>query len=257
MALFGGTVWAQGPAPADPGKRVALVIGIGRYQYAPPLPNPPNDARAIAAALRQLGFEVDEQVDLDARDLTRALREFGLRASVADVALVYFAGHGLQVGGQNYLIPADARLERVRDLLYEALPLNLFMGELAQAKQLGILMLDACRNNPFVQQLAASGDPGKALAVQAGLARVEDTPSDTLVAMATRADAVAEDGAGNHSPYTAALLEQLAEPGLELSLFFRRVRDNVLKTTNGRQEPYIFGSLGATPFYFNPLPANS
>jgi formylglycine-generating enzyme required for sulfatase activity len=242
---------------ADGDKRIALVIGIGSYKHAPALPNPPNDARAIAAALRNLDFEVEEAYDLDNRGFAVHLRDFGVRASAADVAVVFYAGHGLQVRGQNYLLPSDARLERERDLVYEALPLNLILGELSQARKLGVLILDACRNNPFADRLSRSNAGAiRERDVSAGLARVDDTPSDTLVALATRADALAEDGAGNHSPYTNALLKSFEVPGLELGLFFRRVRDNVMEATQGRQEPFIFGSLGATPFYFNPAPPN-
>ncbi|WP_448206702.1 SUMF1/EgtB/PvdO family nonheme iron enzyme [Azospirillum sp. sgz302134] len=235
-------------------QRIALVVGIGAYLHAPELPNPRNDARAMAGALRKLGFTVEEKYDLDNRGLAEALRGFGIKAGQADVALLYFAGHGMQVAGTNFLIPADARLERERDLVYEALPLNLPMGELAQARKLGILILDACRNNPFADRLVRSGT--KKTEVHSGFARVDDTPTDTLVAMATRADAVAEDGQGDHSPYTMSLLKNFEVPGLELSLFFRRVRDDVMQLTQGRQEPFLYGSLGAAPFYFNPLPEN-
>ncbi|HYG85469.1 MAG TPA: SUMF1/EgtB/PvdO family nonheme iron enzyme [Azospirillum sp.] len=251
--LFVGAASAAETA-AEGEQRVALVIGIGAYNSAPELPNARNDSKAFAAALRKVGFQVDERNDLTNRGLAEALRDFGLRASKADVALLYFAGHGMQVSGTNYLIPSDAKLARERDLVYEALPLNLPLGEVSQARKLGILILDACRNNPFVERLSRSGGPRTD--VQHGFARIDDTPSETLVALATRADAVAEDGAGENSPYTAALLKNLEVPGLELSLFFRRVRDTVMETTQGRQEPYIYGSLGATPFYFNPMQEN-
>ncbi|CCC98363.1 exported protein of unknown function [Azospirillum baldaniorum] len=264
LSLFG---WAPGaaaqsapsqsPSPQasqSPEKRIALVVGIGKYEFAPELQNPVNDAKAIAEALRKLQFDVDEKFDMDNRGFERALRDFGIRASQADVAVIFYAGHGIQVGGNNYIVPADARLERERDLVYEAMPLNLMLGELSQARKLGILMLDSCRNNPFVDRLKQAGQ--NRIQVNYGFARVDDTPSDTLVAMATRADQLAEDGQGDHSPYTDALLQHLQTPGLELSLFFRNVRDTVRQATNGRQEPYIFGSLGAAPFYFNPRPPN-
>ncbi|NUB15598.1 hypothetical protein GAY28_25275, partial [Azospirillum brasilense] len=253
--LLAMAAWAvPGLAATAPEQRIALVIGVGAYRHATELPNPRNDAHAMSAALRKLGFTVDERYDLDNRGMAEALRGFGIQAAQADVALLYFAGHGMQVGGTNFLIPADARLERERDLVYEALPLNLPMGELAQARKLGILILDACRNNPFADRLVRSGT--KKTEVHSGFARVDDTPTDTLVAMATRADAVAEDGQGDHSPYTASLLKNFDVPGLELSLFFRRVRDDVMQVTQGRQEPFLYGSLGAAPFYFNPLPEN-
>ena len=241
---------------ADPETRVALVIGIGAYQNAPALANPVNDARRMSEALRRLNFEVEEQFDPDIRKLTRSLREFGIRAQRADAALVFYAGHGVQVDRENYLLPIDARLERERDLLYEALSLELVLGEVSQAKKVGIVILDACRNNPFVDRLSRSVViAGRAPASQ-GLARVDRVPRNTIVAMATKADQIAEDGTGGNSPFTEAILAHLQVPGLELSLFFRSVRDVVLKSTNNRQEPYIFSSLGADPFYFYPRPPN-
>ncbi|MCG5241687.1 SUMF1/EgtB/PvdO family nonheme iron enzyme [Azospirillum doebereinerae] len=243
------------PTPATaPEKRIALVIGLNAYQHAPELVNPRNDARAVADAFRKLDFTVEEQYDLDMRGFGTTLRTFGIRAAQADVAVLYYAGHGIQVAGTNYLIPSDAQLERERDLVYEAVPLNLPLGELSQARKLGILILDACRNNPFVDRLTRTGT--NKMQAHPGFGRVDDTPSDTLVAMATRADQLAEDGTGEHSPYTDALLQHLATPGLELSLFFRNVRDTVKQATDGRQDPFIYGSLGATPFYFNPRPPN-
>jgi formylglycine-generating enzyme required for sulfatase activity len=248
---------AAGPAPVPEEKRVALVIGISKYQFAPQLPNPDNDARRMAEALRRVKFEVEEIYDPDYRTLASALRTFGLRAQKADAALVFYAGHGVQVDHDNYVIPADAKLEREHDLLYEALSLDLFLGEVSQAKKVGILLLDACRNNPFVERMSRSFSiVGRAAGVQQGLARVDKVPRNTIVAMATRADEIAEDGDGENSPFTQAVVAHLQIPGLELSLFFRSVRDTVLKATNYRQEPYVFSSLGAEPFYFYPRPAN-
>ncbi|WP_404383077.1 SUMF1/EgtB/PvdO family nonheme iron enzyme [Caenispirillum salinarum] len=250
-------LWAAGAAQAATERRIALIIGMGTYQYAPHLINPVNDAQAMARTLTDLGFDVEHRTDIDFRDLSGALRQFGIKAQNADVALIYYAGHGMQVNGRNYLIPVDARLERERDLVYEAMPLDLLLGEVSQARTLGMVILDACRNNPFAERLMdRSGQISRAAQIGLGLARVDDTPKDTLVAMATRADALAEDGEGDNSPYTDALLEYLEVPGLELGLFLRKVRDAVLRTTNGRQEPYTFGSLGAEAFYFNPLPPN-
>ncbi|MFO1073302.1 MAG: SUMF1/EgtB/PvdO family nonheme iron enzyme [Geminicoccaceae bacterium] len=248
-------LWAGG-AVAEPEKRVALVIGIANYVQAPELVTPVKDAQDIAERLRALGFDVMLGVDLGNREMVSTLREFGIRASTADVAVIYYAGHGVQVDGVNYLVPADAHLERVRDLLYEAVPLPLFMGELGGAKSLGIMILDACRDNPFVDRLSQSLGASQASQIGRGLGRIDDTPSDTFVAMSTRANAVAEDGEADHSPFAAALITELGTPGLELGLFFRRVRDRVLAATHGRQEPFTFGSVGAMPFYFNPKPPN-
>ena len=230
------------------------MIGIGDYQAAPKLANPVKDARFIGESLRALGFDVEESYDTDYRTLAQAIRAFGIKAQQSDVALVYYAGHGVQVGHENYLLPTDTRLERERDLLYEAIPLELLMGEVSQAGKLAIVMLDACRNNPFVERMSRSmATAGRGVATS-GLARVDNVPRNTVVVMATKADQVAEDGPGEHSPFATALQVNLATPGLELSLFFRSVRDGVLKATNGRQEPYVFSSVGAEPFYLHPRP---
>jgi formylglycine-generating enzyme required for sulfatase activity len=255
LAVVPIQAWAQAPTPSE--RRVAFVVGIGAYQNAPRLANPVNDARAIGDALRKLNFEVDEVYDASFSQLTHALRDWGIKAQQADVAVVYYAGHGVQVAHENYLLPADAKLEREHDLVYEALSLDLFLGEISQARKLGIIMLDACRNNPFVDRLSRSIVVSSRGPASAGLARVDSVPRNTLVAMATKADQTADDGSGTHSPFAQALLDNMQKPGLELSLFFRSVRDGVLKATNNQQEPYIFTSLGAEPFYFHPRPPNS
>jgi Caspase domain len=251
--------WAAGSlaTSAAAETRVALVIGIDAYQNAPPLTNPVNDAQAIGDALRRLNFDVDEIHDPDFRALGRSLRDFGIRAQGADVALVYYAGHGVQVDQENYLIPADAKIERTRDLAYEAFPLSLMLDEVSRASKIGIILLDSCRNNPFIERVSRSlSVAGRAVATTTpGLARIDNVPRNTIVVMAAKANAIAEDGEG-HSPFAAAILANLQIPGLELGLFFRSVRDVVLKATQNRQEPYVFSSLGAEPFYFYPLPPN-
>jgi hypothetical protein len=247
---------AAAAIPTDE-KRIALVIGAGKYQYAQPLANPVNDARRLSEALRHVNFAVEEVYDPDYARLSESLREFGIRAREADAALIFYAGHGVQVNGENYLVPVDARLERERDLVYEALPLGLLLGELSQAKTVGVMILDACRNNPFRERMDRSMKvAGRAASTNQGLARVDKVPRNTLVAMATRADQIAEDGDGENSPFTQAIIGHLQVPGLELSLFFRSVRDTVLRATANRQEPYVFSSLGAKPFYFYPRPPN-
>ncbi|MBV8397913.1 MAG: caspase family protein, partial [Acetobacteraceae bacterium] len=242
-------------APANE-RRIALVIGISAYQNAPHLANPVNDARAIGDSLRRLKFEVTELYDPDFRALNSGIRSFGILAANADVAVVYYAGHGMQMNRVNWLIPADANLERERDLFYEAMPLERLMDEVSQASHIGIVLLDSCRNDPFVERVARSMTvAGRAVATAPGLARVDNVPRNTMVVMAAKADQIAEDGQ-DHSPFAAALLAYFQIPGLELSLFFRSVRDTVLKATGNRQEPYVFSSLGAEPFYFFPRPPN-
>jgi len=252
-------VWLPHAASAATGqeRRVALVIGISGYQNAPPLANPVTDASAIGEALRRLKFDVSEVYDADYRALANGIRTFGIRAAGADVAVVYYAGHGIQVDRENYLLPADAKLERERDLLYEALPLDRVLGEVSQASKIGMVLLDSCRNNPFIERVSRSmSRAGRAVATLPGLARVDNVPRNTMVVLAAKADQIAEDGTG-HSPFAAALLAHFQIPGLELSLFFRSVRDTVLRATNNRQEPFVFSSLGAEPFYFFPRPPNT
>lgn len=244
---------AMGEARAEEDlTRVALVIGNSAYANAPQLANPRNDARSMASSLRTLGFVVEEGVDLDTAGMYSAVRNFGALAESADVALVFYAGHGIQVDGVNYLLPTDVSLARERDLNYEGVSLDLVMSEVAQTKRLGIVIIDACRDNPFAEQLARSMGPSRSTLVGRGLARVEAAPADTLIAFATRDGAVADDGDGANSPYTTALLSHLGEPGLEIGQYFRRVRDTVLDATNGRQEPFVYGSLSADQFYLNP-----
>jgi formylglycine-generating enzyme required for sulfatase activity len=248
---------AQQPPLVTNEKRVALVIGEGKYKTAPALTNPPNDARRMAEALRKLNFEVIEAIDVDNREFAHQLRDFGIKASQSDVGLVFYGGHGVQVDGQNYLIPIDAKLEREHDLRYEAMPLDLVLDEVSSAKKIGIVLLDACRNNPFTDRLSRSliatrGGRGTTI----GLAKVDNVPRNTIVVLATRSGEIAEDGSGDDSPFTQAILAHFRVPGLELSLFFRSVRDTVLRATNNRQEPFVFSSLGAEPFYFYPQPPN-
>jgi hypothetical protein len=234
LAAFSG-----GPALAQ--QRVALVIGNSKYEQAPRLPNPVNDAGAIASLLRSAGFQVVLRRDIGIDDTRRALREFTDATRNADIAVVYFAGHGIEVDGDNYLIPIDAVLERDIDVDDETVSLDRILRVLEPAKQLRLVILDACRDNPFSRTMK------RTLAnrsVSRGLAKVEPTTSDTLIAFAAKAGSTASDGAGPDSPFTAALLHHLAEPGLDLRIAFGRVRDEVMLLTDKKQEPFVYGSLG-------------
>lgn len=235
-------------------RRIALVIGNSAYRSTDILANPRRDAEAIAKALARADFEVTLLTDLDQRGLQIAMRDFGLKSESSDVALVYYAGHGIQFDGENYLVPVDARLQRERDLLYEALPLSAVLSEVALSRKLGLVFIDACRDNPLADRLARN--LGGRQRVGTGLARVDDVPTDTLVAFATASSAVAFDGTGEHSPYTDALLNYLDEPDLELRLMLGKVRDTVLAATESRQEPRYDGSLSGEPFYFVRRPPN-
>jgi formylglycine-generating enzyme required for sulfatase activity len=245
-------LWGLMPALAHADKRVALVIGNGEYAKVGKLPNPPRDAATIAALFRTAGFEVVEvKTDLGVAAMRRALRDFSDQVREADIAVVFFAGHGIEVNGTNYLIPVDAGLERDIDVEDEAVPLDRVTQMLEQAKRLRLVILDACRDNPFVRSMKRTVSTRS---VGRGLAKVEVLGSDTLVAFAARAGSTAADGEGGNSPYTAALIKHLTTPGLDLRLSLGRVRDEVLKSTGNRQEPFVYGSLGGAEIALVPAP---
>lgn len=225
-------------------RRVALVIGNGAYEHAAQLSNPINDGKAMAALFRRAGFDiVDARENLGSLEIKRAIREFTAQTRDADIAVVYFAGHGIEVSGTNYLIPVDAKLANDFDAEDEALALDRVVRALEPAKRLRLIILDACRDNPFLRSMQRTV---ATRAVVGGLARVEPTSSDTLIAFAAKAGSTAADGDGANSPFTAALLKNIAVPGLDVRLAFGRVRDDVLKSTGSRQEPFVYGSLGGS-----------
>jgi uncharacterized caspase-like protein len=243
---------AAAPASPAPEGRVALVIGNGKYQNVAELPNPASDAQAVAAALKRIGFSVVEGYDLGFTAMAERLKAFGKAADKASVALVYYAGHGLQMQGTNYFLPVDATVQRERDLAYDAISLDMILREAEAARDLRIVILDACRDNPFAARIARAGGATRALQIAEGLAQAGNVGRDTLVAYATAANALADDGSDRHSPYTTALLKHLETPGLEINLLFGRVRDSVFEATAGRQTPFTYGSLGGDPFYLIP-----
>jgi formylglycine-generating enzyme required for sulfatase activity len=229
-----------GPALAE--RKVALVIGNVSYGHHPKLPNVPNDAAAMAALLKAAKFDaVQVKENLGVAELRKALREFSALSTGADMAVVYFAGHGIEVNRTNYLIPVDARLAADIDVEDETVSLDRVLQLMEPAKRLRLVILDACRENPFagsIKRTVATRTIGR------GLGRIEPATSNTLIAFATKANAVAEDGKSANSPFTAALLKHLATPGLDVILALRRVRDEVLASTGNKQEPYFAGSLG-------------
>jgi uncharacterized caspase-like protein len=237
---------AAGAVPAE--RRVALVIGNGAYRNAPELVNPTNDARAMAALLRDLDFEVLEGEDLEREAMEDLIVRFEEAARAADVALAFYAGHGVQVGGRNFLLPVEARLEQRVDLR-RLVPADWLIEDAGLAGRLALVILDACRDNPLVRTLQAKE---RSLGVGHGLALAQDLPANMLVAYATGANATAADGTGANSPFTEALLENLRTPGLEVGLAFRRVRDSVVTLTGGNQQPATYGSLGGQEFYLAP-----
>ncbi|MBV8793809.1 MAG: caspase family protein [Hyphomicrobiales bacterium] len=247
---LGITLATQSSALAD--RRIALVIGNGKYENAGVLANPVNDADAVADLLTKAGFDsVDRRRDLGVVEFKRAVREFVDRAANADVAVVYYSGHGLEIGGVNYLIPVDAKLMSVLDMEDEAVSLDRVLAAAGHVKKLSLIILDACRENPFHPAADAAG---VTRGVSMGLAGVGPTVADTLIAFAAKAGSVSYDGDGRNSPFTTALLKYITQPGLDIRLALGKVRDDVLRATNHRQEPYVYGSLGGENVALVPAP---
>jgi Caspase domain len=251
FCLAAGVLFATATNAAD--RRVALVIGNSTYKNASSLPNTINDSTAIAALFKSIGFEVViSRADLGVVDFKRAVREFLLTAENADIAVVYYAGHGVEIDGTNYLVPVDAKLGRDYDVEDEAVALDRIIWALQSVKRLRLILLDACRDNPFPGKLRSAGIRST---MKGGLAKIEDVSADTLVAYAAKAGSVSYDGDGGNSPYATALVKHLAEPGLDIRIALGRVRDEVIGMTGGRQEPFIYGSLGGATIPLVPAPA--
>jgi uncharacterized protein len=232
------------PVPA--GRRIALVVGMSAYRNVAPLRNPAGDARAVADAFLRLGFaEVIEREDLTRADLERTLKDFGDKAAGSDWAVIYYAGHGVEMNGENYLVPVDAKLDRADHVEDETVTLKRVLSKTEAAHKLRMVILDACRNSPFAM---ASAD-GRPRAIGRGLSPIEPA-GGVLVAFAARGGTIADDGSGEHSPFTEALLANLEAPGLDIRIMFSKVRDQVLVRTNNAQEPFTYGSLPGEELYF-------
>ena len=245
-----GTAFAEAPNAAisdgvrslPPERRIALVIGNADYQVAPRLANPSNDARSVAQLLNNAGFEVTTATDLTRSDMVKVVEDF--TSKIADrgpnaVAMIYYAGHGVQLEGENYLLPVDARISKLADLDGNSVRLVDLMGTLETIpSRARIVVLDACRNNPFPDV----DDSGRGLAIV-------DAPSNSIVGYSTAPGMVAHDGDGNHSPYTSAFLNIARQPNLPIQQLFKRVRLEVNNATGGRQTPWESSSL-TNDFYF-------
>jgi len=232
------------------GRRVALVIGNSAYQHAPTLPNPRRDAAMVAEALRQVNFEtVTSQYDLGREQLVNALRDFARQAEGADWAVVYYAGHGLEVAGVNYLIPVDARIETDRDINLEAVSMDQVLNSVERAKKLRVVLLDACRDNPFAAQMKRTMTT-VSRSVSRGLAQMEPDPG-TLVVFAAKHGETALDGDAADSPFALAFVKNIRTPGIEVRRLFDNVRDDVMDMTGHQQQPYSYGSVsGREDYYF-------
>jgi uncharacterized caspase-like protein len=247
FALVVSSIVLVSPAAAE--KRVALVVGNSSYKDVSPLPNPVNDANDIASALKASGFDVVLGIDVDKRDFDSRIRSFTQLLETADVAVFFYAGHGLQVSGRNYLIPVDAKLQTERELDFDAVNLDFILKqmELGRGDKTNIVFLDACRDNPFSKNLARSmgtrsGSIGK------GLAQV-DTGVGTFIAYSTQPGNVAVDGTGRNSPFTAALAKYMRASDHNLTSVMIDVRKDVLAATGGKQVPWDHSALTGE-FYF-------
>ena len=241
--LIAATLFALALAsPALAERRVALVIGNSGYENVGRLANPSNDADVVTTTLKNAGFDVVEsRRNLKYNETRRLLRDFSDIARDADMAVIYYAGHGIEVDGNNYLIPVDAALERDVDVLDEAIPLDRLLLTIDPAKKLRLVILDACRDNPFAKTMK------RTLATRSigrGFAKVEPNSVNTLIAFAAKAGSTASDGDSKNSPFTAALVKHITTPGLDLRKAFGFIRDDVMKVTLNKQEPFVYGSLG-------------
>ena len=251
--LLAAALLSAPPASGQSPSKVALVVGNAAYAHAPPLANPKNDAEDIAAILEGLGFAVEKATDLDYRAFTERVLQFSKRAKGAEAALFYYAGHGLQVGGVNYLLPVDVALEDEMQLRFQTVDLNAVLQGMRSSANL--VFLDACRDNPFVRSVARSMGT-RSSAVGRGLARVEkdrDSHGGTFIAFATAAGELASDGEGRNSPFTAALKKHIGTPGLVISQIMNRVRRELASMD---QEPWATSSL-VDDFYFSPSPSTA
>jgi hypothetical protein len=257
VAVGAALLLAFAPDVALADKRVALVVGNSKYQTVNPLPNPARDATSIAKMFRDAGFQsVDTLIDVGNLDFKRGIRKFEDTASDADIAVIYYAGHGIEIGGTNYLIPVDARLASDRDAPDEAITLDRLVTSADSAKKLRVVILDACRDNPFTGTMRRDSLAAKR-GISSGLTRVDPSTTDTLIAYAAKAGSTAEDGDGDHSPFTTALLRDLTVPGRDIRIAFGYVKDDVMKSTSGRQEPFVYGSLGGGVYSLVPPPLQS
>jgi uncharacterized caspase-like protein len=219
--------------------RVALVIGNAAYQQVPRLPTPEDDAAAIGQLLRSAEFDVSIELNLGAADMQRAMRDFSTRARDADLVAVFFAGRGVEIDGTIYLVPVDATLKRNVDVEHEAVLLDSVVTLVRPAKKLGLVILDAGRGNPFPSVRTPGARP-----VDRGSPAIDASDSSLLIAYATKAGTDVADHQGTYSHFTRALLDHLTTPGLDIRLAFGRVKDAVMKATDNRQLPFIYGRLG-------------
>jgi uncharacterized caspase-like protein len=242
------------PLIGSASERVALVIGMAKYETVVPLDNTVNDAISITNTLESIGFDVRMLTDVSSEELRRAVDDFAFKSETADLALIYFAGHGVEVQGQNFLIPVDADVRSNKDIQRQSVSLKQLLAAAGSARKMRVVILDSCRDNPFGDALDLEAlvdeeqKAEKTRSLAGGLAK-PSPDRGTLVAFAAKDGQKALDGIGKNSPFALALIDNLPKPNLEISLLFRQVRDSVLETTRNQQEPHTYGSLSGIPYY--------
>jgi uncharacterized caspase-like protein len=256
LAAVAAAVGLAGGALAAPERRVALVIGNSDYQSVTRLENPLVDSKAIAASLKRIGFEVVEGYDLKLDGMRQVVGEYAAKLDGAKVALVYYAGHGVAVGGENYLLPTDTVLKSEADLDFRTLNMSLVMRQMQREDRVNLVILDACRDNPFAKELARSVGRTRSALVGAGLSEIQvGSAAGTMIAFATDPGKTALDGqAGGNSPFTTALLKHMESPGVSISTVMDRVREDVWRATGEKQRPWVNTSI-IGEFYLNPAAA--
>lgn len=247
------------PCWVSAAERVALVVGMSNYENVNRLPNAASDAAAVGKTLETLGFSVTLSLDQRLRDLVKTINQFSFEAETADIALVYYAGHGVEIAGKNYLIPTDIKLTRASEISSSAITVNNLLEAVNNARRLRVVILDSCRNNPFLN--LPENDINKVSSLddvelrQGGLAP-PSPQQGTLVVYAAKAGEIAFDGNGSHSPFAGALIDQLPATGVEIGMMFRKVRDAVMTETGNMQEPHFYGSLSSIPYFLSGGEAN-
>jgi len=242
------------PFVSSASERVALVIGMAKYETVVPLDNTVNDAISISQTLEDIGFDVRTLVDVSSEEFRKAVDDFAFKSETADLALIYFAGHGVEVQGQNFLISVDANVSSNKDIQRQSISLKQLLAAAGSARKMRIVILDSCRDNPFGDSLdlaalaETANQADKTRSLTGGLAK-PSPDRGTLVAFAAKDGQKALDGIGDNSPFAIALIKNLPKPNLEISLLFRQVRDSVLNTTSNQQEPHTYGSLSGIPYY--------
>jgi outer membrane protein assembly factor BamD (BamD/ComL family) len=247
-------VLVAGAAPGQADQRVALVIGNSSYENAARLRNPVNDADAVAQMFKKAGYEVSLLKDVGSVGFKRELRKFESAANSADIAVVFYAGHAIEIGGTNYMLPVDAKLATDRDARDEAIELERIVEAVEPAKRLRLVIVDACRDNPFLTRMKRRRQALSRATAGVGLGPAPDLGSKILIAYAAKQGETADDGDGEHSPFTTAILHNLPQPGVDIRIAFGRIRDEVLKITANRQEPFVYGSLGGDIISLVPAP---